>query len=539
MPDPTFNLVDEPWIPCVLADDSAIQLLGIRDTLNHAPAIIEIVDPSPLVTVALHRLLLAVLHRCYGPATKDDWQKLWEARQWDERIDHYLDPWRHRFDLFDPTHPFYQVADIPAGYAKPITNIAQEFASGNNATLWDHSFSADVPTFTPAQAARYLVALQSFALGGLVSFRKGETEHKSANAAPLANSAVLLVRGKTLWKTLMLNLHSYDRRQAPFRASDVDRPSWEHDTPTRPGNRDLTGYLDLLTWQSRQVRLYPERDPTVVRQVAILKGYQFPKVGYRYEKETMLAFRHNAEAKDHQDPWPALTFREGRMVWRDSTTLLQSLPQQRARPMMLEWLAGLVADGVLKQKDSMSLDLYGLASDQAKPLFWRHERLPLPLEYLNNAQLLELIGIALKQAEDGRSTLNRGVQELAEQSLVLYPSKDGISKDDRDRAKEIVREWDAERRYWARLDLPFRQLLERLPQDYDEENDAYGAVEMLRWLKTVRQAARDSFNEVTFSLDGSGRWLRAVAIAGRMFGGMVKYIGMERPRKDEVRKSTS
>lgn len=534
MPDPTFNLVDEPWIPCLLRDDPAVHLLGIRDTLNRAPDIVEIVDSSPLVTVALHRLLLAVVHRCYGPARVDDWRALWAACCWDDRINAYLEQWRHRFDLFDPAHPFYQVSDIPQDYAKPITNIAHELASGNNATLWDHSYSGDTPAFTPDQAARYLVALQAFALGGLVSFRKGETEHKSANAAPLANSAVTLLRGKTLFETLMLNLHRYDGEENPFPASGADRPAWERDTPTRPANRDLTGYLDLLTWQSRQVRLYPEGSPTVVRHVAILKGYQFPQVGYRHGKETMLAFRANPEAKENQDPWPALAFREGRVVWRDSTALFQSSPKERERPKMLDWVAELVGNRILEEEQPLSLDLYGLASDQAKPLFWRHERLPLPLQYLNSSLLLEPIHIALEYAEAGKNTLNRGMQELAERSLVPYPPKKGIdkygqpiyeiSKDDHQRAKEIVREWDAERRYWARLDLPFRQLLVALPDDYDQENDSYGSQEMSRWFSTVRQAARDSFHEVTCSLDGSGRWLRAVAIAGRSFGGAVKRI---------------
>lgn len=534
MPDPTFNLVDEPWIPCVLPGDPIVRFLSIRDTLNRAPAIVEIVDPSPLVTVALHRLLLAVLHRCYGPATNDDWETLWHARRWDDRINDYLNQWRQRFDLFDPVHPFYQVADIPLDYAKPVTNLAQEFASGNNATLWDHSYSAAAPVFAPAQAARYLLALQAFALGGLVSFRRDEKEHKSANAAPLANSAVALVRGRTLFETLMLNLHRYDRQETPFSATSDDRPAWERDTPTRPANRELTGYLDLLTWQSRQVRLFLEDNPPVVRQVAIMKGYQFPRVGYRFGKETMLAFRCNAEAKDNQDPWPALAFREGRLVWRDSTTLLQSLPQQRARPKMLGWLAELVTDGILDAADTTSLDLYGLASDQAKPLFWRHERLPLPLDYLNSDRLLELIGMALSQAEEGRKELNRGVQELAERSLVLYPPKDGISKDDRDRAKEIVRAWDAERRYWTRLDLAFRQLLADLPADYDPESDSYGATALPAWLNAVRLAARDSFNEVTRSLDGTGRWLRAVAIAERLFYGAVRGIGEERSSDGET-----
>lgn len=60
---PEFNLVDQSWIPCLLRDGGKPQELSLRDTLIGAHEIRELCDDSPLVTVSLHRLLLAVLHR--------------------------------------------------------------------------------------------------------------------------------------------------------------------------------------------------------------------------------------------------------------------------------------------------------------------------------------------------------------------------------------------------------------------------------------------------------------------------------------------
>ena len=57
---PRFNLVDEPWIPCLLPNGRADDL-SLPDTLVHAHDIKEIFDPSPLVVTALHRQLLAIL----------------------------------------------------------------------------------------------------------------------------------------------------------------------------------------------------------------------------------------------------------------------------------------------------------------------------------------------------------------------------------------------------------------------------------------------------------------------------------------------
>ncbi|MBA3946026.1 MAG: type I-E CRISPR-associated protein Cse1/CasA [Herpetosiphonaceae bacterium] len=525
MTNPTYNLVDESWIPCVMCNDATTRLLSIRAALNLAPEIVEIDDPSPLVTAALYRLLLAILHRCYGPADAKEWRTLWSRRRFDEQVNTYLDQWKHRFDLFDPEYPFYQVHDIPVQYAKPIAQLAPELASGNNATLWDHTTHMSALAFTPEQAARYLIALQAFALGGLVSHRQDEKEHKSATGAPLAGSAVALVRGPTLWATLMLNLHRYDGQEEPFPTQTDDMPAWERNTATRPVARELTGYLDLLTWQSRQVQLYPEDNPPVVRHVAIMKGNQFPEVGYRHGKETMLAFRRNTEAKGEQDPWPAVAFREERDIWRDSLVLFQSLHNQRSRPRMLDWLALLVERGVLDDVQ-MALDLFGLGSDQAKPLFWRHERLPLPLKYLNEELLLEQVRISLQWAEQGKDMLNQGLRQLAERSIVPYRSLDGVSKDDRDRAKAIVKGWGAERQYWAHLDLPFRHFLEALPADYDPAGQLYGSRVMPQWTRVVRQAAHESFDEVAQGLDLTGRWLRAVALVEPAFMSRLRTVGI-------------
>ena len=52
---PGFNLVDQKWIPCLM---HGAEEKNIKETLLEAGTIKEIVDSSPLVTVALHRCAL-------------------------------------------------------------------------------------------------------------------------------------------------------------------------------------------------------------------------------------------------------------------------------------------------------------------------------------------------------------------------------------------------------------------------------------------------------------------------------------------------
>ena len=89
----SFNLIDQPWIPCTMPDGSHVEL-SLQGTLLQAHEIREIFDQSPLVTAALHRLLLAILHRNFGPASRSEWQTLWQAKRFDSaRLGSYFSGW--------------------------------------------------------------------------------------------------------------------------------------------------------------------------------------------------------------------------------------------------------------------------------------------------------------------------------------------------------------------------------------------------------------------------------------------------------------
>ena len=110
-----FNLTEEPWIPCLMLKDNETKDLSLFEVLSKAHEIKEITDNSPLVVVSLHRLLLAILHRNFGPASFSEWKKLWNQKKWDaEIINRYFDneAIKSRFNLFDAEKPFYQVAEI-------------------------------------------------------------------------------------------------------------------------------------------------------------------------------------------------------------------------------------------------------------------------------------------------------------------------------------------------------------------------------------------------------------------------------------------
>lgn len=505
---PSFDLVDVGWIPCVLADGTP-QELGLRDTLLRAHEIRALADPSPLITLALHRLLLAVLHRAFdGPQDLDAWIDLWSSGRWDEEpVSGYLEKCRQRFDLFHPERPFYQVPfREEAGGQLPVAVLAQELAAGNNATLFDHHFNAAPVPMAPAEAARNLVALQAFAIGG------GVSKPFNFMGGPLTAGLTMLMSGKTLFETLALNLLAYNEAEPIPRRPD-DLPAWEQDHPAAPDRSGTPprGYLDLLTWQSRRIHLIAENDPLAVRycqrqqNLKLAEGVLDPFKCYR---------------RGDKVGWKAMDLRPERALWRDSDVLFQQAVQAKSTsptvqpPRQFNWLAQL--EGQVKLDPAYTLAAFGLATEPGKAgsvLLWRQERLPLPLRYLDDAELVEVLHKAL-QAADSMAGVLRSATDTLVCELLPKGSKPG----------DLLSALAPARRYWWRLEAPFSRFMIELSneaQSGDEDDLELESRALQQWLAQARRAAEDAFRDITRSLDTSARSLRAASIAERRFGALL------------------
>jgi len=510
----SFDLTSEPWIPCILANGTRKEL-SLTDVLTRAPEIREVVAPSPLVTAALHRLLLAILHRIFGPRTRSEWREMWEAGRWDEgRLRAYLEDWRHRFDLFDKDRPFYQTPGLPHKMnPSPISILACEQSSKSSTTLFDHHDDHIAPNVSPAEAACLVVANQAFSLGGLCSREKGG--NPSAKDAPIARAAIVLVIGDTLFETLMLNMVRYDvQRGFPFSGQSADdAPAWEQDSPAAVEERLPRGYLDYLTWQSRRIWLGPEVDKDgdlQVRQGIIADGRRFPDNVFPSEMETMTARIPKPNAKSGQDPRGPLRLRQSRAVWRDSTALLQSIAEgddkaSTIRPRTIDWLGELVDTGVIDKAKSYSISIIGMCSKpgQKKIYFWRHERQPLPLTYLTDEDLVDDLGVALRIAEEAARAL----------TSALWPIGCTLVGPDQANDNEAVRQKLSQSLpglplYWSSLEPKFYGLLVGLPGDYDHRER-----ELEKWAKIVESTVWRAFDESIRALPTGIKFLRAEVTA--------------------------
>lgn len=520
----SFNLVDEPWIPCQWRESGEIEDLSLRQTLLHAHELLFIDGEVPPITAALYRLLLAILHDEFGPKNRDAWRELWAGEQWNsERVNRYLDENKPFFDLFDPERPFYQVAGMDK-VENPAIRLLHHI---NSPTLFEHTLN-DSGSFSPSQAARGLVSLQSFALAQGPPVRP-------AYDSTWTRDVIFVLKGSNLFETLMLNLIAYPY-QRPIPTTPGDMPVWRMADPFKLKRSKPLGYLDYLTWQNRQIWLRPEieNEAVVVKRMMVLPGYKL-------EMEITTPDPFKLYFLDRKDgSYNAHRFTKDRSLWRDSVSLfsVHKIPKADESPNMIppytfRWVYGF-REELARMGQIYQYDALGMATDrppQNKVFFYRHEHMPLPLDYLEDEKLVHILQECMATAERAASELRWSTRKLA--VLIHYPEMEeklwkfvtqkviesGIRavlweklikpQATKEKAKSVAKvvtdKWGIGRNYWAELENPFIRLTLDLPGNSD--------IAIQKWEKSIQFSARSAFNLAREFAGTSPKALRAIAIS--------------------------
>lgn len=467
----SYNLIDEPWITCTSRDGT--RNVGLRELLLSAHDLRGIESPNPLFVAALLRVLLAMVHRIAdGPRRTRDWRGLYSAGRFpEEQINAYLLRVHDRFDLFSETRPFYQTAGLSIldvnGKETPVSAavIMHERASGNNKTIFDHTTDDMALALTPAQAARALLTIQMFALGGL---NKKSSNHfgfqQSYLNASLVSGIFIVLTGDTLFETLMLNLLL---PQSHMISGDDDKPVWERDDIGVDRATTPKGYLDFLTCKCRHVRLLPERsgsgDAITVSKLHITQGETFPGVANP-------AFMRKKNNKTGEWYCPQLT--SDRLVWRDSTSLF-AFDQVGVdeRPAAFRQAASLHREVPFASRYQCTA--IALANDKANPLAWRAESLPVSFELLEKKETVNTLISGMERAENVARILDAAVKTFIRHAL---PSN---SKDVNEKAAAT----GALRFYWDRLEAHFHSFLSQIAS---EDSALY------EWFSNITTVAHDA-----------------------------------------------
>ncbi|MAT97773.1 MAG: type I-E CRISPR-associated protein Cse1/CasA [Anaerolineaceae bacterium] len=508
----SFNLVDKPWLPCVDADGRFVEL-NLRQLFAQAHQLRALEGESPPVTAALHRFLLAILHRVFGPADYEEWADLWQAEQWDmDAINAYLDEWQHRFDLFDAERPFYQSATL---YLESNWVSVNRLVHHLNAAypLFNHAETSIKNSLKPVEAAAALIAAQGFSLCGTSGAffpRKSQREAKKQAMfvdGVNARGISFLIQGKSLFETLMLNLiqYPYDQVVSHF---DDDAPVWEQNDPTSPERRPLLGYLDYLTWQNRRILLRPEVDNQGETTVVQLRW----EPAKRLDSSTLDSMQHHI--KNKKEGFRLLHFNENRVLWRDSAALfeLHRAGDDSATnfpPATFHWLKELLDEPETGLDDTNVYQCMALGMStkpgQATVYFYRDEYIPLPLAYFQTPDLVMQLRDALERTDLLSKALYHAIQVMGMHWQI--PDADNKKWGEINRnAKSAINDWvdytGAERHYWASLDVPFQSLIVELPQDTETAR--------ANWWAQLRQSAQNAFDQAAEYTGSGPRSFKAV-----------------------------
>lgn len=512
---PSFNLTTEPWISCV-NNRGKPEEVSLLDLFERTQELRELETDSPVNTVALYRLLLAIIHCAeQGPKNSKEWHELWRRGSFTgSSVIDYLRRNHGNFDIFSKTAPFYQTADFKTDKPLPVSKLTVERASANNKTLFDHTFDGNPPAFTSQEAANALITAQMFSLGG----GKGPTsnkygKHPNYSGCFMNNGATVLLQGDSIFETLMLNLLVYDNKDQPIPNSDDDRPVWERNDAPRPGVYAPLGYLHCLTWKNRHILLMPEIENgmTVVRRMYFGQG---ESLSFKDIREPMFVY------PDGKKP---LSLSLDRALWRDSSTLFAfSNSEDKSRPLAFRRAAEALDKGWINSEKSMQCMVLGmvLSRDKGNVLAWRHEELPVSSRILADVELPSILAAALDWTEKVGERLTKAMGKFA--GIVLT---DGVRPADGKEKNKFIKSLGTEGIYWSSLERPFRELMAKLSSVADISD----------WRKVVEACARDAFIKTTEnSLTRSSRELRARVEALAYFDDEIRKLNSPRKRRANV-----
>ncbi len=523
---PTFNLIDESWIPVIDLEGHGTEV-SMRHALAHAHEYQSVTATSGLATASILRLLLAVLHRTHDTSSRRAWGNLYQQGYFEEQaLEAYWRTWSYRFDLFDPERPFYQQhAGRDDLNPKQIIEI---YPGISTAAHYNHRVKNEEFFLTPGQSACGLLVSQTFGTGiGVIP-----SEKISIKASTWNSGLVFFIQGDSLFETLIYNLHRYDESNPSpeLFQSDADRPNWEAANPYEPRDHPL-GYLDYLTWPSRRVRLIPEivDGVVVVRKFIDFVGLGPPKI-----RDPFKFYHRNMKAKPDEEPFYPAKLNIQRALWRNSGAVLRLHHDNAIAPTSLNWMADLKKVTSIRNPRTM-LVAYGMVADKTKVDLVREERIPLPLPYLDQEadpelkdDLLSRLDALIKRAEQVGSALQASIFELAKEITPRVEKKQDptadankrLSSDEKTRIQHIANSLPSEMIYWASLERPFTQLV----LDLVEADDP--ALIQDRWLAEILSAGRAALAEAEACAGQHPKALKAGVLARQRFEWKLREAGL-------------
>lgn len=516
-PIPSFNLWTEPWIVLETLDGT-LETHSIRDALLNAHEYMAIYDPSPLVGVGIHRLLVAILQDALNPQENSDLEDLWARGKFPaNKVEAFGKQYADRFDLFSPDKPFLQSADVPLfpeakeqqRALKSVAQLFPEIPTGSLLTHYRHEIEEEL-VFSPATAAAGLVTMPPFVSSG------GAGLMPSINGVP---PIYVLPGGRTLFETLAASLISAEMLEDVY--SSLDRDVWWKrgqcvvNESKKGGTREhrqliTASYLHGLTFPARKIRLHPERLNAVcsrsgqfsewcVRWMTFRMGesleedvvWRDPFVAYRLPESKPSGKRTTAKSKKTAEREKPIRPQRGKVAWREFTGLFLQHEQEKKtkRPLFLDQFCVL---DVGKQTVTYPFRCVGWQTDGKMKFYeWFDFGFDVPPTLLQDPGGARWTEQALTFADRCATTIT-----------AIFASEFGKKTQNAERFKRLKERMEQD--YWSTLASKFRQFV------LDLGNASTRQLVLDGWLDTVVREAQDAFDRAADATGDDGSTLRLI-----------------------------
>lgn len=499
MVSPSFNLWTDSWIT-VEGDRGQPVDLSLAQILEQAHHYRTLCDPSPLVLVGLHRLLVAILQDALQPQDERDLANLWAAGRFPEEvIATFGRRYAHRFDLFSETEPIYQSADLSL-YPRPedkanlksIAHLLPETPAGTAVTHYHHGDETEAQ-FCPATVAKGLIMIPAFAPSG------GAGIKPSINGVP---PIYVLPGGENLFQSLVASLTT-PAFQPKLSQGVRDTPWWKHD-PVIGHKQEVNqvGYLHSLTFPARRVRLHPRKMTAPCRRCGQMAEWGVSTMIYQMGEsrskdapfwfDPFVAYRLPDQTSDKDEAPKPIRPVEGRVLWREFAGLfLQSKAGHMKQPSVLVQIGRIIEEYEVARNDiPYPFRCVGLRTDMKAKIFeWIEAGFAVPPVLLRDPEVGMLTQNAVDFALTGEAIIRQAFHQSFSGSLG--------NSERHQRTKNRMAQ-----AYWARLASHFTEFVVGLSDPKRREELAS------EWLDRVAATAQVAFQEAATTLGDEAATLR-------------------------------
>lgn len=475
-----FNLCYEPWIP-VLDVSGQTQEVSLKQLFDESNLIRKIHSGDATTDVAILGVAVVIFFRAVLENTGEFGELNREPKKWIQNISSggserlyfvqdYLKKYQDRFNLFDAEHPFMQVADLHTskGEIKPVSRLVLDSES----EYFSMRAEKTLTSLSYAEAARYLVTVQAYDYSGIKSGAVGDPRVKGGRGYPIGvgwygATGKIIVHGENLIETLLycidyeqlLNVEKV--RGKNHRLALNDKPVWERKDPDAAAPRaytggdpdkykdeptPATGMCEILTWQSRRVRLFPENGR--VTGVLVSNGdkwldrntYADPLTAYRFSK--------NQSTQTHY-VWMPQTHSAERTLWRGADALLTRLSSSQEKQNKPSTIIRQISSGKYfspdtKTKIQLIGMVYGTQSSIVEETIDESMTLELSILTEQGAEISTMVRDNIQLTMDAAIALGQYVGNLLRAAGKEYEFRPTVTESILHRMEDEFRSWLAD-----------------------------------------------------------------------------------------------